>query len=777
VDRILDIFLLAKELEELVRICASDLGQLTLILDGIDEAQQPDPLGHRLKALVMVSPIKLILFSRPSVNSLRKLISQKHRIAVNREAMSADIRLFLEHQLDDMVENQKLPDSADIGQVAETLLNGADGMFLWARLMVRYLNSFALSPKLRLATIDSVRFPEGLNAMYDRIISLIATADAPYKDLARRILLWINYTAEDSFLTCKFLHEAVHDENEQEIPEDFVSIIISVCGGLVEFNQQEIFQFTHLTVKDYFRKRAWSDSNILTTIVPNASLAAEELTVRCLHHVCSRAPTESPVETLGSSSETSGLVYERSFGAYAIRYWASHLCDTAHIKHDQGDHEPTATILEAISGFLSNPFAVAFWIECSYGQLASVHTWIEEGAGGNLSEHLYRIQETADRLRPFTNDFNIKGSHSQIASIHTWIERWTRWTLTLHSHRVQETATRLLQFSNDLKTLDQEWGWKLRQNSSLIWTDVSIFSNIGIAGEIGKVVGTKVVTNMEPIAPIHDDGNTIRCLSTISSLTSDGDIMATLNIYPSSSFEQFWNSINPNTAYKEAERYCSDWTAKYEIWSTGSKVRIAHASLPLPEPEIRLLIRQSFRQDPYKQKAAIPYGAQDDRSFDTSFALAIGPDCLTFSILRTIYTITPGDSPATCTSESFILPLESLAHFPTRWGSHLQTFDPDDCELLPPNCWVGWRDWYNYTISFSVTGEYIAFADYQMPCMTHLAIFEIIREPEFSARLLRSTMIRSGPPRVKEVIFHKEWPLVAFLSENKVWVWELGKGK
>jgi hypothetical protein len=750
VDRILDIFLLAKastsplygqlratskELEELVRICASDLGQLTVILDGIDEAQQPDPLGHRLKALVMVSPIKLILFSRSSVNSLMKLISQKHRIAVNREAMSADIRLFLENQLEDMVENQKLPDSADIGRLAETLLYGADGMFLWATLMVRYLNSFALSSKSRLATINSVRFPEGLTAMYDRIMSLITTADAPYKDLARRILLWINYTADDSFLTCEFLHEAVHDENEREIPEDFVSTIISVCGGLVEFNHQQIFQFTHLTVKDYFKNKPWSDSSLSTTIVPDALSAAEELTMRCLRHVRCRAPTECPARTCEPPSHLSGLVFGRSFGAHAIRYWTSYLRSTAHFRHNYEDYtirESTVSMLESISGFLSNPFAVAFWIEGSYSQLTSIHTGIEEG---------------------------------------------TSWISTKHSHRVQETAKRILQFSNDLKTLDEEWGEKLRQNPSLIWTDVSIFSNIGLVAEIGKVVGTKLVTNMEPIAQRHDNGNTIQCLSTISSLTSDGVVMATLNIYPSPAFERFWKSINPNTAYKEAERYCSDWTAKYEIWSTGSKVRIAHASLPLPEPEIRLLIRQSFRQDPYKQKAAIPYGAQDDRSFDTSFALAIGPDCLTFSILRTIYTITPGDSPATCTSESFILPLESLAHFPTRWGSHLQTFDPDDCELLPPNCWVGWRDWYNYTISFSVTGEYIAFADYQMPCMTHFAIFEIIREPEFSARLLRSTMIRSGPPRVKEVIFHKEWPLVAFLSENKVWVWELGKGK
>ncbi|OAG03138.1 uncharacterized protein CC84DRAFT_960161 [Paraphaeosphaeria sporulosa] len=747
-DNILDIFVFArvsmsmlsgqqiatsKELYELIRLLASDIGNLTLVLDGIDEAVQPEMMCPHLKELVTASPIKLIMFSRPNINSLHKLVDQTNRIAVNREAMSPDIRMFLEHQLQDFVENEQLPDSANIEELAEALLHGADGMFLWAKLMINYLSSFTLSPQQRLATINSVHFPEGLNAMYDRILSLITTADTLHKDLARRILLWLNNVADDSLLTSKFLHDAISGDNDEEVPEDFASTVVSVCGGLVEYSPQTVFQLTHITVKEYLR--ALPQSNLKTDLIPNKPAAHAELTARCLQRVCAHAPTRPPTRDSGALSRLR-LLEGTSFSAYAIKHWSLHLMHLSIGYIQQPDHESTFKMSDAICSFLSNPLARAAWIEGIYSQGA-----------------------------------NMKLCTSQLRD----------WICLPHSLRLQETANRLVEFSEDLDAIDGDWHWKLLQNPEMIWTDVLVFPTSRFAAELAKVLGAAQATTVKPLAPTHDNGEVIQCLSNISSLTSDGAMIATLNIYPSSSFERFWKQIDPSTAYEEAEQYCSDWRAVYEIWSTESKVRIASATIALSESEIRLLIRQSFRQNPYKfqdprsRKGVIPYSALDDRSFDTSFPLAMGPDCLTFSILRTVYNITPGHPVAGCTSDSFVLPLEVLPHFESRWGSHLATFDPDNFAFLPPNDRVGWRDWYAYSVSFSGTGEYIAFADYQMPCMTHLVIFEIIREPKFCARLLRSTMIRRGQPWVKEVMFHKESPLVAFLSENKVWVWEFRK--
>lgn len=755
-DNILDIFAFArvstsmlisgqiiatsKELCELMKLLSNDIGHLTLVLDGIDEAVQPEMMCLQLKELVTASPIKLILFSRPNINRLHKLVGQANRIAVNREAMSPDIRLFLEHQLQDFVENEKLPRSANIEELAEALLYGADGMFLWAKLMINYLSSFTLSPQRRLATINSVHFPEGLHAMYDRILSLITTADTLHKDLARRILLWVNNVAAESLLNCKFLHEAISNDDDEEVPEDFASTVVSVCGGLVEFSPQQVFQFTHITVKEYLKGRVFPQSILQTDFIPDDLAASEELTTRCLQRICSHAPTEPPTMDSGASSRLRQPKY-REFSPYAINYWAIHLSNVRHSRRgyiEYSDQESTFSMSEAICKFLSDPLAKAAWIEEMYRHAGGTGVWV--------------IQ------------------------VSIWID-------SQHSLRMQETADRLLNFRTDVLAVEKEWHWKLDQNPELIWTDFLVFPSSALAVELAGLVGAAPVTIVKPLAPTHENGDAIQCLGNISSLTRDGAKMATLNIFPSPSFERFWKQIDPTTAYEEAEQHCSNWKAIYEIWSTESKIRIASATIALPESEIRLLIRQSFRQNPYKcqdpysRKGAVPYSEQDDKSFDTSFPLAMGPDCLTFCMLRTVYKITPGDKVATCTSDSFVLPLEFLPHVESRWGSHLGTFDPDNFAFLAPNDRVGWRDWYTYSVSFSDMGDYIAFADYQMPCMTHLAIFGIIREPKFCARLLRSTMIRSGRPWVKEVVFHKESPFVAFLSENKAWVWEFRKGK
>jgi hypothetical protein len=47
----------SRELHDLMRVCANHLGQFTLVLDGIDEAIQPDSICRDLKELVTTAPV------------------------------------------------------------------------------------------------------------------------------------------------------------------------------------------------------------------------------------------------------------------------------------------------------------------------------------------------------------------------------------------------------------------------------------------------------------------------------------------------------------------------------------------------------------------------------------------------------------------------------------------------------------------------------------------------------------------------------------------------
>ncbi|KAK0627294.1 hypothetical protein B0T14DRAFT_134439 [Immersiella caudata] len=183
-----------KELADLVRLCTNSLGQITLILDAIDESDEPDMVARWLKDLADTTPVKLVCFSRPSVNDLQALVPPTRQVKFDRSHIKADIKIFLLDSLQDLVDEGKLTQSVgNIDTLADILVYGADGMFLWAKLMVKYLNSPALTPTSRLRTIHSVRFPEGLDAMYDRIALLISQLHAAERDLARRVLVWLHY--------------------------------------------------------------------------------------------------------------------------------------------------------------------------------------------------------------------------------------------------------------------------------------------------------------------------------------------------------------------------------------------------------------------------------------------------------------------------------------------------------------------------------------------------------------------------------------------------------
>jgi hypothetical protein len=586
--------------------------------------------------------------------------------------------------------------------------------------------------------------------MYDRIVTLISKSETPEVDLARRIILWLNHSMfERNGLTLRFLQAAVGRDDDEDQFQDFAPVVVSVCGGLVEFTPLQRFQFTHLTVKEYFRNRPWTRISLAAPLVPGGVAAAVEITLRCMRYLLNRAPTQTPAKFSQPWGSDLIIKYGESFEAYVVAYWGQHLSYT---KPDQlclVIQETTETqnfvkLLDSISHFLETPLAVGFWIEGLY-----------------KSQHF-------------------------IANILSYIENWARCVVysdpkNTYLKKLQTVAKQLLDLTREIRTLDNEWSSKLLITPSLIWDDVLVFHKGGILSKIAEASETCAVATLAPEAPKGEARNSVQCLCTTSSTSSDGMAVGVLSVYSSPEFERFWKTMSLATAYQEAERFSAGWTAKYELWSTDSKARLTSLAISLPESEILLLLRQSFRQDPFKcQNPFIcqqsQYGKREDESFEISFPMAIGHDCLTIAILRTVYNILPAESASASVCRSFVLPLDFLDHFNSKWTLQLDVFNPDEFDFLPEIFRLSWRDWYTYSISFSPDGKYISFADHQKPCITHLAVFEVFHEPRFSSRLAQSTMVRLGRPRVKGMMFHPQQPLLAFLSETKVWIWVFLKG-
>ena len=69
-------------------------------------------------------------------------------------------------------------------------------MFLWASLMINYINLLALLPSQRVMAIADEHTPEGLDDMYQRIMNYV-TSQAPSScSLAFFVFVWLAYGHE-----------------------------------------------------------------------------------------------------------------------------------------------------------------------------------------------------------------------------------------------------------------------------------------------------------------------------------------------------------------------------------------------------------------------------------------------------------------------------------------------------------------------------------------------------------------------------------------------------
>ena len=162
-----------------------------LVLYGIDEYMDNEYLVHpSLRISTTCSP-RILMLSRINVPSLRRFVAADMQLQLSKQMDSEDIRLFCVHQFEDFIEEGILPVSAKSQKdmLVHRLVNGADGMFLCARLMTRFLRSSALTQAQRLKIVKETAFPEGLGEMYNQIFLFIIQSGRFSQNLAAKILI------------------------------------------------------------------------------------------------------------------------------------------------------------------------------------------------------------------------------------------------------------------------------------------------------------------------------------------------------------------------------------------------------------------------------------------------------------------------------------------------------------------------------------------------------------------------------------------------------------
>ncbi|KAJ0161901.1 hypothetical protein CTA2_5419 [Colletotrichum tanaceti] len=770
------------ELACLIRICAEHFGHLRVVLDGLDEAADSEGIAARLKALVCTSPISVVCFSRVNVRGLQSMVPSTRTIALDRASTTPGIELYLRNQLEAM-RDEGLIAVDDPEPLVGRLVRGADGMFLWAKLMVNFLSSPALTPKARIDTVSNVILPEGLDSMYRRILDLIATSGGPQTDLARRVLVWLTCsTFSESGVDLDQLRAFVSsDPDYREFTDPlFMSTVVAVCGGLLETHEVHEswdrdestvkFQFVHLSVRTFFSEIQERQEDYYRSLVPTKKAANEEILRRCLREIRANTPTEVPSRAAGAWSGVFGFSLQRhaSFAAYSVKNWTAHLQEIMYLGLAQGTSSSSSSspilnddTLRDLAGLLGNPLGIGAWIEALY--------WVQADSSSFLSPLRYSAQTLGGRRE---GDVMMNSSPE-----------------------LREVAGALLALVAELEAVEREWHQKLLRSPSLLWDDVLTFPSGGILSALRDPNSRLSVTFLEPKPSTDDDLETqpaATCLSTISETSTDGSLIGVLSIWPPRSFARFTACIDPTSAYVDVERYADGWMARYEVFAASSRRPLGRIRLRLGASDMVTLFRQSFRQDVSQRE-----WVQEKKYFETSFPMAIGPACKTFTVLRDVYHVQLGrdnintdpttandadnsaSAPASASVRSCSLPLDFLAHNEALWSlglGALETYSlPTDTQ---PGASLLIRDWYTYSVSISPDERLLSFADYRRPCLTTVAIFRLHEargsndagDNVISAKLVNYTKGRISPT-ISCQIFHPRRPLFAFVAESKVWTW------
>ncbi|KAL9121120.1 MAG: hypothetical protein Q9187_002326 [Circinaria calcarea] len=735
------------ELVELLRVCLQCLPKVYIVLDAIDECEDNQALIRNLSKTSIGSSAKILFLSRPNVASLRTAVTDDCRVTIDEQGIRRDIELYLSRKIDLLLSEGLLCETSAKAELLAHLVLGADGMFLWARLMVVYLNSPGLTRAQRLRTFKEVKLPEGLDAMYKRILSLIGRASSAEQDLARKVFLWLSNAKSE--LNKRELCEAVttvneaNDDNEREYG-DFEHAVVMSCAGLVESTRsdstrsQGYFRYIHLSVQEYFssyfcstRHQQCQELSNLGSLVSARGEAHMEMARSCLFYLTYRTPAQPLSGKLGTKSSPHLLDQNFPFLRYASLHWIYHLHEISIILKDLDSSEAKLyeTTLQNVdnllSSFISKRFVVMAWIEARY-------TFTYGGHGTSIDNTGLREWSVCSESKPVGRD----------------------------EYDNQKLSQDVMDFYRDLLRIHDEWGVTLYTHPDEIWGSIAAFTP-------SRFLAPNSSTTVSSLVPKPLEGTTYSSspLCTISQGSSSGAELAVLSVWPSRAYERVWQCLKSAGSCFILKPVCSGWVVRYEIWTVeGEPCRLQDLYIPLDKSEVWMQVRQSTRQ-------------QISGSWRMQFPITISNNVSLFAVLRTIF-IVRRDEGEVSTELAYayaVLPLGFHEKLQYNWSDNKMGFGPVKHMGQSALHQIGTHSIYEYSLKFALSGEYLIFRDAFI-----IAVFKVqTTHNRFNVVLYRHIISKNDGflLGVGKFAMHPYLPVVVFGTPYAVTLWKLEPGE
>lgn len=481
------------ELIDVLELCLACLPNLCIILDGIDECKEQEKLKGDLLRWCAEFPVKIVIFSRPDVASLRKAIVPSRIIQIRREDVYNDIEAYFKTHLTNLLEEDLLPDEPGIiNQAARHLVIRADGMFLWARLMIGFLNAPGMTNEQRMEVMmeNSPDRLDRLDDMYCRILDRIESLDQYSRSLATKALTWATHASVTSSEMMEAIHSTKWEKDHEGYSKQFDHAVIVSCCGLVEKRHTGRFQLIHLTARE-FLERTSRNINSAKHMLPTGAQAKCIISSRCVAYLADSVPHRPLSGNLVSYADAVAIQKQFPFLRFCVKNWVLVVLCITHSNIFNVEEQSVLKVVNDTSKLLQRKLCLMMWVEAGY-------TLFDDF--GSL---VMTLQAALSTQRSITTNATVRGLVSQLG-----------------------------EFVGEIQQLHSSWGATLALKPCEIWGDVTAFEDCRFL-QPTRAVGVERLTDYAPSKQCETSRKQQAPTFSISMSSDDGSVVAVLGIYPS----------------------------------------------------------------------------------------------------------------------------------------------------------------------------------------------------------------------------------------------------
>jgi Cdc6-like AAA superfamily ATPase len=482
---------------------------LILLLDGVDECSEPDILLRTLFSIFGNNAVRIILFSRPEIAVPSAWKASATVLRLGSQENIQCIQRFVRPRIEQMKQSQMLPPGVSTDELTSMISARANSLFLWAKLMMVYLECPALSPRARLQTISERNLVEGLDKMYSRILDLISKKLRPQKEVAFKTFQWL-VAAHRPLHSLELQAALAVPIGRATDPDDYITnfdqSLATICGSLINVQGDGGVQFIHLSVKefltgDHFRQYTASPGIFHIDV----SVAQFWITSSCLSYLQYDVPAHPLSGSTKITSDRTQIRDKLPLLGYAVDWWKN-----------------------AVAGFLNlhSNSLVSFQVICS-----------------TFLPLLQRFLRTKPTVTVWVESIWTLSITPPLQLLSDEMSTWGTRLSTLFGEQSSEAVEQLRKagrdiadLSLDLQQLQDEWGTLLSANPTELWEpSINAFhsSRFLVRTDVSNIAwSTAFGLRASPDDTLADENNSMRGMILLSQVSEDGSCLSSISLIP-----------------------------------------------------------------------------------------------------------------------------------------------------------------------------------------------------------------------------------------------------